>query len=691
MIIKTNYKISKQILNLIFAFVLISISILYNYHNLIFESPQSVHAWRQADCASTALNYHTGSLGFFHPETHNLTSNGGTSGKVATSEIPVFYYLVAKLYSIFGQHEFIYRLLNTLIFLTGLFYLFKLANLLLKDSFWAAFISLLFFTSPVLVYYGNNYLLNSSALAFSFIGWFYFARFILYRKYKQYLISMIFFLLAGAFKVTALLSVFAILGLMFFEVLGIYKTNKENALFKRRPFQFILPVFAIFIVVGAWIIYAHYYNTKHDTTYFSTTIFPIWSLSPEAINKVKSNIKEIWLNQYFHKSVFLFIVLCFISVVSFLKKGSRLINLSILFISVQVILYALLQFWTFQDHDYYTIELFILPVLIVLSFALTLSRAYPKLFSSVYLKAALLFLLVFNVVYARQQQNARYVSNMNEYYFENDIYTITPFLREIGVAENDTVISLPDIGHVSLYLMNQKGWTDYTDMRFNKGEPIRYNQSAEGIKKSIENGASYLILNGLHHLYLKSYLQEFCISLKGNKNNVYVFDLCDSTKNFNLPPLTLLETYYCDAEELSENGEFFVSDNAQFGNGTTQSADFSHSGTFSSKINSQSPYGFTIKIKDVQKGEKFEITARMFSPGSKSAYMIASSSNTSVFYHNKSEVIEVPGSSWQQLRKEFFITDDLPNDQLVFYTHNPGDVPVYFDNLLIKRYKSILE
>jgi hypothetical protein len=691
MVIKTNCIISKQIQNLIFAFVLISISIFYNYHELIFERPQSVHAWRQADCASMALNYHTGKLGFFNPETHNLTSDEGTSGKVATSEIPVFYYLIAKLYSIFGQHEFIYRLMNTLIFLTGLFYLFILANLLLKDSFWAAFIPLLFFTSPVLVYYGNNYLLNSSALAFSFIGWFYFTRFIQYRKYKQFLISIIFFLLAGAFKVTALLSVFAILGLMFLEIFGICKTNKDNALFKRRPFQFILPVFAIFIVVGAWILYANYYNTKHDTTYFSTTIFPVWRLSTEAINKVLINVKDIWLDQYFHKSIFVFISICFIMVIALLKRGSRLFNLSILFISIQVILYVLLQFWTFRDHDYYTIELFILPVLIVLSFALSLKRTFPKLFFSYYFKAALLIMLAFNISYAREQQNARYNSKMNEYYFENDIYSITPFLREIGISENDTVISVPDIGHVSLYLMNQKGWTNYTDMRFNKGKPIRYNQSAEGIIKSIENGASFLIINRLQELYLKPYLQEFCFNLKGNKNNVYVFDLRDSIKNFNLPSLSLLETYYCDAEERCENGEFFVSDYTEFGNGITQSADFSYSGKFSSKIHGQCPYGFTIKIDNVKKGEKFIATAYIFPSESKSASIIASSSNTSVFYHNKSEIINDEDNSWLQLRKEFFVSDELPNNELVFYVHNPGAEPVYIDNFKIKRYKSILD
>src|SRR3972149_5808757 len=110
---KKNYS------SLLFILALLCVSFFYNYHEIVFKRPQSVHKWRQSDCASIALNYYQNGMDFFHPETHNLTSDGGTTGKCQTSEIPILYYSVAILYTIFGYHDFIFRLVNTLLFFLG--------------------------------------------------------------------------------------------------------------------------------------------------------------------------------------------------------------------------------------------------------------------------------------------------------------------------------------------------------------------------------------------------------------------------------------------------------------------------------------------------------------------------------------------------------------------------------------------
>ncbi len=192
--------------NLGFVFLLLLFSVLYEYPSILLKRPQSVHHWRQSDCASLALNYYQTGMHFFKPQTHNLTSDDNTTGYCATSEIPIGYYLIACLYKVFGYHDYIYRFVNTLIFLLGLFYLFKTCYLLFNDFFWASGIALFFFTSPVLVYYGNNFLTDSSAFAFALIAWYFFLKFYLYKKQIFFYISMLFFLVAGAYKITALLS-----------------------------------------------------------------------------------------------------------------------------------------------------------------------------------------------------------------------------------------------------------------------------------------------------------------------------------------------------------------------------------------------------------------------------------------------------------------------------------------------------
>lgn len=70
-------------------------------------------------------------MNFFEPKNLNLASEGGK----AVSEFPILYYLTACLYFIFGEKEFILRLINVSIVSVGFFYLFRLLNQLFQSIF----------------------------------------------------------------------------------------------------------------------------------------------------------------------------------------------------------------------------------------------------------------------------------------------------------------------------------------------------------------------------------------------------------------------------------------------------------------------------------------------------------------------------------------------------------------------------
>src|SRR5437764_5178236 len=121
-----------------------------------------------------ALEYYAEGNCFWQPSVHNLAGEG--TGKAA-GEFPVLYFLVAQLWKIFGYHEYIFRLTNILILFLALFFLFRIVENILKDSFWAIATALLLFTSPLLVYYTNNFLPNVAALSLSIIGLCFFVKY----------------------------------------------------------------------------------------------------------------------------------------------------------------------------------------------------------------------------------------------------------------------------------------------------------------------------------------------------------------------------------------------------------------------------------------------------------------------------------------------------------------------------------
>jgi hypothetical protein len=240
--------------------------------------------------------------------------------------------------------------------------------------------------------------------------------------------------------------------------------------------------------------------------------------------------------------------------------------------------------------------------------------------------------------------------------------------------------------------MNQKGWTEYSDARFNKGKRIFYNQDSTGIQLSIDKGAKYLIVNGIKQLYYKPYLQSFCKNLVGQYNKVLIFNLKSKTVNYSLEERTIDAEYFCDAESLSHDKKWYtgVPDSFMFQAAANQNNEFAFRGKFSCKVDASSRYGMTIKLKNLKKGESFAISS-WIKQGKTVRGVIIASSSPNQYYNNDFTVIEKDSTGWEKIYKEFFVPEELENQELVIYGFNPAVEAVYFDDLKIIRYKSVIE
>jgi hypothetical protein len=267
-------------------------------------------------------------------------------------------------------------------------------------------------------------------------------------------------------------------------------------------------------------------------------------------------------------------------------------------------------------------------------------------------------------------------------------------LRQIGILPTDTVISIPDKSHVSLYLMNQKGWTEYTDEKFNKQKRICYNQDSAGIQRSIDKGAKYLIINGIEELNARDYLQSYCTNLAGRYHNVLIFNLKSKERNFNIKAHSIARKYSCDAELLSEDHLSFIMKNDSlllFQNGDTRSDEFARSGKYSSKLSENSPYGMTIKINDLKVGESITISVwRKINTKSKGG-IIASANSPDPYYNSEYTILKADSGGWEKLTMDVYITDELAHQELSVYVYNPDPEPEYYDDFEIIRYKSNMD
>ncbi|MCH2224302.1 MAG: glycosyltransferase family 39 protein [Crocinitomicaceae bacterium] len=521
-------------LHLPFFLLFIGTAWFYGQFESINEGPFSRHQWRQADCLSITNHYYEQDLPFLEPEIYWQGDEG--DGKTI-SEFPLLYYVVGNVWKVTGKQYWIYRLISFSILLFGIFYLKKAANQLLNNQFWSTFVAIFFFTSPLLGYYGNNFLINTNALGLALIGSYHAYIFLKKRSQKPLLYSCVFFLFAGLFKLTALLLFFGFGAIFLWQVI-IEKSWKTR-------WKHFLPYLSTLLLFVIWFKYVDYYNSKHLSQIFLQGTMPIWEMSWENIQNNWSSLIYSLTPEFFNPYILVGLFVFFIFI-SFKQKGRNTgifaLTSIILF---GVILYLILFFQVFDVHDYYLINLTIIVPLILLSCLFFLKNTNQKVFTHIGSKiigSALLGLLIYStaiqtrIKYRVDQNwviNSPIIDNETRdfwtWYHWNyaktkaELTNIEPYLSSIGITKEDKVISLSDKSiNISLYLMNRKGYTSFWMMKNKKIEEIT--DLTKRMELWISWGAHYLIIYDESQLK-EEYLQPYLSNEIGRRNNVRIYQI----------------------------------------------------------------------------------------------------------------------------------------------------------------------
>jgi hypothetical protein len=516
--------------DLIFILLFTAFATAY-YDSVLEKGPLNIHLWRQTDCLSIAHHYAEGN-GLFHPEMHIQLGDDNTSGKSA-GEFPILYYIVGKIWSLVGESYLVYRLFYLIILFAGLYSFYKSLLILFKDVYWANIIALLFFTSPIYVFFGVSFLTDVPAISFIFVALHFL---LLYSKKKWkllFFVSMGFFALAGLVKISSLIA-FVFLSMIFFLELFPVKTLGNRKLFNHRFYEWA-GFFAVVILNFSWYLYARHYNEIHGFKYTLTNIYPLWLIQSDEFYKIIEQIKSHILPLFFSK--YLLFPLLILSIINLLlwKKIQLFAYLSSITISIGAIVYFVLWAPLMGIHEYYYSAFLILFPGVIIPFVWYIKTNHYKIFKGFVIKAFVGIFLLYNFFYClsvtRLKTSTKEIGtnilikdtgmvkhiewfNWNMKYKWKRYEQMRPYVREIGIDEDDKVICIPDGSpNRSLYLLGQKGWTTY----------IKYS-SAEEIEYLIQKGAKYLFISDPEYLN-KEYLQPFINDQIGDFKGIMVFKL----------------------------------------------------------------------------------------------------------------------------------------------------------------------
>ncbi|MCK4745458.1 MAG: glycosyltransferase family 39 protein [Bacteroidales bacterium] len=448
---------------LIFLGFLIACGLLYDYHHIVFYKPVGIHQWRNCVSAAFPVNYSFGGS-FLTTQTNAMLAENATSD-ITVVEFPLIYYIVSLFYRIFGVHEFWFRMFQVVIGFIGLVYLFKASYYFTRDWFYAGVIPLIIFTSPIYVFYLNNFIPDAAALSLTFAGFYFFMKYTSARRFRIWLLSMLFFLLAGLTKTSSLLPYLGLGGVAIIDLILRRKRSGEEPLFQFE-FKYIASFIGVAVLIFGWYLYARIYSDAHRGSVSAVEIRPIWKLTGETIQSTLASMKLRFRKGDYHATFFLFLsVVVFLSTLIFYKKANRFLYRLNILVILGAVSFTLLFFRSMRNHDYYQINNLFIFVIIYLAFFSIFSKAFPRVYNSIWARLPFVLLVVFLVINCRNRVQFRY-SEDDAHYLSSmkviEMFDIEDYLREIGIERTDKVYCTPDPSpNISLYLCDQKGRTDF--------------------------------------------------------------------------------------------------------------------------------------------------------------------------------------------------------------------------------------
>jgi hypothetical protein len=447
------------------------------YTKTIFFGPSGTHQWRQSDCLSIAKNYYEEGMHFFEPKIHYQGPKGGH----AVSEFPILNYSAAVLWKLFGEGEYLYRLLEYLIYLAGIFTLFNTIGRYYRSWLMSFFAVSLLLTSPLLTFYSLNFIADVPALSLSIICYCLLYRFYKEKRVKHFYWSLFFGALAVLMKASAIVPLGMLAFFTFVDAFNLNRVFKTEKLFAKKWLPFCL-VIAVALIIVSWYRFALNYNDNYKNAVFLLSVLPLWDMQQ---HEIFYNLKFLFNNHFpafLNKPMlFLFFVLVMYVITKF-KELNSFLKYSFIFSAAYFLLYLIFFFQVFNVHDYYLSNLMIFPVITFISFVHIISKTNFMAANSKFIMLFVCSVTLVNSFHAAAVYRLRMIkddklihwfpfvsqdeqNNVNWLFWFNEksvekVKDLTPALREHGIKREDMVLSIPDQSFdISLYFMDQKGLT----------------------------------------------------------------------------------------------------------------------------------------------------------------------------------------------------------------------------------------
>lgn len=421
---------------------------MYLHRNHLEEFPRFIHSWTQSDRYALSLGFVDNGLDLFHPQSYNLRPDPEhvpvKETGITPVDLPLPEFIVAVGMKILGDTgPGLFRIYNIAVSCLGLMFLYYAVKKITGNTIKAVIISLFALASPVYFYYQGGFLptITSLSIAFAAIYCFYSSD---KRVFAVYL-----FALAGMIRTPFMIPFLAASFLLILE--------------ERRFILHAAIAIAVFLLLSWW-------NSKLAADYGSLFLRKLMHAESftDAIDMARESWKN-WGTAWFTTSHYIFIFfLIVLSVLIYLypardKKenpSKKLFHLPILWF-LGAVAYFFLMEAQFVQHDYYFLDSFFAPVVLIvalLTIMIPLSLKHVR--NAFIVGSGILLAFAANANY-RNQDRRREVADWDRYEITYTNFSDASTLMDQLKIPADAKMLVIDAYTINtpLILMDRKGYT----------------------------------------------------------------------------------------------------------------------------------------------------------------------------------------------------------------------------------------
>ncbi len=430
------------------------------------EFPDGVHLWAQSDYLSIINLYNENGHDLVSPSTYVLNPEFPDNGLryYRTTETAGDLQFQPWLISFFVDDAVsdivIVRIYYCFFALLLLIFIFEIINLVTACYWSALLVAFFFFCTPLFQYYSTAVLPGLGSLTFAAAGVFVYAKYL--KSEKGLLAAILLLLFAAMMRSTNYMWLLAILGIEVFARIRLGRVRKNDLWILLLVFVGIVFHFIVLKSVD-----------ENRGSIFLSSLMPFGSFREwmDGLEYLKDNVTKL----YFHRAQWVaLLVVLVIFLCQFWNARSDSWNLLTVIFFLFAISFFIAMGKQFIHHDYYFLEVFFLPIVLLFSQKIIfLKRIFPK---GYYFFHVLVLLVLFpSWFHARSLAGERSKSNPESRITKtlNDYQGLGTYLDSLGY-DRETVLFVPDatVPNLPLLLSERRGYSNMTTTKERLSEMI---------------------------------------------------------------------------------------------------------------------------------------------------------------------------------------------------------------------------